>query len=251
MHLILHRVSPSQHLGQLLHAWSCAAEEAVSLDLSGCGGLTDASLEALRPGPTSSDQYCLQELSLGGSGKVSAGGLLRLAQAATENGQPLLLRLRHLDVSHVQSLSRGSTPGGASSSSTPAGIEDSPAAQALAALLRAAGSSLRTAVLDGCYMGAGLLPLLVTSCPGMEQLSLVGCSGLGNAGLAALTGLRGLRDLAVGGSSLAWHENRALSGAGLGCWVEGREHSLAERRQCQCRGRSKLILEASRCNLCC
>lgn len=128
---------------------------------------------------------------------------------AANNDRPLLHRLRHLDVSHVQSLSKGSVGPG----STAASAGDSPAAQALSALFHAAGGSLRTAVLDGCYMGAGLLPLLVSCCPAVERLSLVGCSGLADADLAALAGLRSLKDLSVGGASLAWHENRALSGA--------------------------------------
>ncbi|KAI7836132.1 hypothetical protein COHA_009962 [Chlorella ohadii] len=197
-----------QHLGDLLYSWSSVSECGITVDLSGCGGLSDASLQALWPGPTTSDNYCLHQLQLSGSGRVPASALLQLAQVSANNDQLLLSRLQHLDVSHVQSLSRGTSgPGSAA-----AGPGDSPAAQALSALFEAAGGSLHTAVLDGCFMGAGLLPLLVGCCPGVERLSLVGCSGLANADLAALTGLRCLKDLAVGGSSLAWHENRALSG---------------------------------------
>ncbi len=209
-----------QHLGDLLYSWSSVCEcGIITVDLSGCGGLSDASLQALWPGPTTSGNYCLHQLQLSGSGRVSASALLQLAQVSANNDQLLLSRLQHLDVSHVQSLSRGTSgPGSAA-----AGPGDSPAAQALSALFEAAGGSLHTAVLDGCFMGAGLLPLLVGCCPGVERLSLVGCSGLANADLAALTGLRCLKDLAVGGSSLAWHENRALSGRCRALWGRARD----------------------------
>lgn len=84
--------------------------------------------------------------------------------------------------------------------------------QALAALLQAAGTSLRQLNLDGCFAGGGLLPRLVHSCPAVEAVSLIGCTGLGDADLAALAELPQLRDLAVGGATLAWHEHHALTG---------------------------------------
>ncbi|PRW33789.1 F-box LRR-repeat 2 isoform X1 [Chlorella sorokiniana] len=200
-----------EHLADLLRSWSRAAECGISVDLSGCGGLNDSSLRALWPVPATSGRYCIEQLQLGGSGKVSASALQQLAPVASlqmSDILPLLHRLQHLDVSHVQSLSKG----GAGPSSAAASAGDSPAAEALSALFRTAGGSLRTAILDGCFMGASLLPLLVGFCPGVERLSLVGCSGLADADLATLTGLRSLSDLAVGGSSLAWHEHRSLSG---------------------------------------
>lgn len=196
------------------------------LDLSSCGGLGDASLQALLPEPStagtsgSSSGFYLKDLRVAHSSRLTAAAVQQLA-AATPLGRPLLHRLRLLDVSHVQSLGRVSsgrsirgsgTSGGGSSSTAAVAEEASPAAQALAALLEAAGGSLHTAILDGCYAGRGLLPLLARSCPAVRQLSLVGCSGVGDADLAALTALTGLRDLAVGGASLAWHEHRALAG---------------------------------------
>lgn len=201
----------------------------ISLDLSSCGGLSDASLEALQtPGvqQDSSRDNWLEELRIGGSSALSAPKLLWLARATTGDGRPLLHHLRHLDVSHVQSLSRGAGSRASAGPGAAASGGDSPAAQALAALLEAAGSSLRTAVLDGCFLGGGLLLRLPTCCPGLERLSLVGCSGLGDADLAALAGLQGLRDFAVGGSSLAWHEHRALTGAVGRSGINGAGHAV-------------------------
>ncbi|KAL4435250.1 hypothetical protein ABPG77_001932 [Micractinium sp. CCAP 211/92] len=219
-----------QHLAPVLRELSLYAGAPLRLDLSGCGGLSDSALlEMLEAGGPA---HGVEELRLGSSSWLTTAVLQRLAAAtrvastpagavavgasggakhgSTLDGsgrsKPLLQGLRVLDLSHLQCLgSKTSTAAAAAAAAT------------LAALLAAAGSSLRTLLLDGCFAGGAadgsrLLPLLARCCPGLEALSLVGCTGMGDDDLAALSTLRGLRDLAVGGASLAWLENRALTG---------------------------------------
>lgn len=203
-------VRPAQ-LGPLLQALARDCDGLTRLDLSSAGGLIDGVLAALESCRLPGGQVgspLLQELRLAHASRLTPTALGSLA------GSGLLSRLREVDVAHVQCLGRSSSSAinsGSGSSSAPS--EGSPAAQALPAMFQAAGGSLRTAVLDGCWAGGGLLPLLARCCPGVERLSLVGCSGIGDADLQALSSLRGLSDLSVGGASLAWHEHRALTGA--------------------------------------
>lgn len=198
-----------QDLTVLLHALSSHAEAPLCLDLSGCGGLGDGALQQLAREVRLAG---LRELRLAGSSRLSAAALAQLGSALLAADAPLLQGLELLDTSHVQSLGRGGAGPHGGAPAADGGDAGSPATQALLALLQAAGGSLRRAVLDGCYLGGGLLPRLVGWCSGLQGLSLVGCSGVGDADLAALTALSTLRDLAVGGSSLAWHEHRALTG---------------------------------------
>lgn len=201
-----------QHLSHLLRALGQHAVAPIDLDLTCCGGLGDFALLALHPSPEPHG-CCLHSLCVGGSGKLSGATLQQLA-AAGSGGLSLLKGLQHLDCSHVVALSKQAH------ARPDAGAGSSPEASALAAMLTAAGSSLRSAVLDGCWVGTGLLPMLANCCPGIERLSLVGCSGLADADLAALSTLRGLSDLSMGGANLAWHEHHALKGAREErCWV--------------------------------
>ncbi|KAL4436631.1 hypothetical protein ABPG75_003770 [Micractinium tetrahymenae] len=223
----------AQHLAPVLRQLAANAATPLRLDLSGCGGLGDRALSELlhTDGPAGG----FRELRLGSSGRLTTAALQQLAAATvvvrngggSESGdsssssssgeggsvgngsrasRPLLRGLEALDLSHLHCLgSKASSAAAASAAAT------------LAALLQAAGSSLRRLVLDGCFAGGTpdggrMLPLLPRCCPGLEALSLVGCTGVGNDDLAALNALPALRDLAVGGASLAWHEHRALTG---------------------------------------
>lgn len=222
------RLLPSpalQHLAPVLRELSGSAGAPLRLDLSGCGGLSDhALLQLLQDGGPARG---VKELRLGSSSRLTTAALQELASATaitattttttssgSDDGQeegsrvrrPLLRGLEVLDLSHLQCLgSKASPTAGANAAAT------------LATLLRAAGTSLRRLVLDGCFVGGAadgsrLLPLLPRCCPGLEALSLVGCTGAVDEDLAVLGTLRTLRDLAVGGASLAWHEHRALAG---------------------------------------
>ena len=221
-------VRPAQ-LGPLLQALASECRGLRRLDLSSTGGLIDGVLTALQPQQQPGSQAglpLLGELRLAHANRLTPAALRGLADSG------LLNRLQVLDVSHVQCLGRGDSKsgGGSGSGNSGAPSEGSPAAQALPALLQAAGGSLRAAVLDGCWAGGGLLPLLARCCPGLERLSLVGCSGIGDGDLRALRALRSLADLAVGGASLAWHEHHALTGERqLGRVASGGSHQRAAR----------------------
>jgi hypothetical protein len=204
-------------MGKLSHM--CPALN-LQLDLSGCGGVSDSSLLCLvdpasqLPLPEqegdrsyrysdSGSSVAIQELRLSGSPALTAEGLLHVALSLGHpGGSPPLTALGHLDVSHVRCLR----------SKTAASDAARLAAQALAALCEAGGPSLRVLSLDGCFAGYGLLPLLARCCTGLETLSVVGCTGIRDADLQALTTLHTLRDLAVGGANLSWHEHHALAG---------------------------------------
>ena len=213
------------HLAPLLRQLASCAEAPLCLDLASCGGLSDAALRELVQAAAQrrggGGGVCIRDLRLAGSGRYTPAALLELAEAAVcgssggNGGSKLLLQgLEALDVSHVLCLGSkggiGSTSGGDGSRAAAAAAQ-----RALAALLTAAGASLRRLVLDGCCLAGGLLPLLAQRCPALERLSLVGVTGVGDADLAALSTLRALRDLVVGGASLAWHE-RALTGKPAG-----------------------------------
>jgi hypothetical protein len=81
-------------------------------------------------------------------------------------------------------------------------------------LLQHTGQHLQLLLLDGCYIDdAAAAAVAAQALPALQELSLVGCRGLGNIGLRSLLGsLPSLRALALGGSVSAWSEGPAVEG---------------------------------------
>jgi hypothetical protein len=81
-------------------------------------------------------------------------------------------------------------------------------------LLQHTRQHLQLLLLDGCYIDdVAAAAVAAQGLPALQELSLVGCRGLGDTGLRSLLGsLPSLRALALGGSVSAWSEGPALHG---------------------------------------
>jgi hypothetical protein len=150
----------------------------LALDVRCCGRLGKAFFATCR-------ETRFAELRASGLPRLTPAMLLALA----ESGALRLTRLLELD--DCEALQRGGDD----------------AAAAVAAAACAAGDSLQRLSLDGCVLQDAGAVLVADACTRLEHLSLIGVSGLGDAGLTALArGCVALRSLTVGGSRGRWSD---------------------------------------------
>lgn len=82
-------------------------------------------------------------------------------------------------------------------------------------LLQHTGQHLLVLCLDSCFVDDAAAAMIAAQqqLPQLQELSMVGCRGLGNTGLRALlSSLPQLRHLSIGGSASAWNEGSVLTG---------------------------------------
>ena len=148
----------------------------LALDVRCCGRLGEVFFAACR-------DTRFAELRASGLPRLTPAMLLALA----DSGALRMTRLLELD--DCEALQRGGDD----------------AAAAVAAAACAAGDALQRLSLDGCVLQDAGAVLVADACTHLEHLSLIGVSGLGDAGLTALArGCGALRSLAVGGSRGRW-----------------------------------------------
>jgi len=168
-------------------------------------------------------------LHLAGCNTVSSGMLLQLADLGA------LAALTSLDVSDMETFrhsahlpqqqkgqeqqpqGRALTGNIASSSNTRSSCipQLGECRTPLPELLQHTGQQLLVLCLDSCFLDDPAAAVIAAQqgLPQLQELSMVGCRGLGNTGLRALlSSLPQLRQLSIGGSASAWKEGSVLKG---------------------------------------